>query len=418
VGVCAPRQNGKNGILEVRELVGARLLGEKLQIHSAHLADTSKEGFRRLDEVLEANEWLSKDVKHIWRTNGHESIEFRDGNRIRFRTRTRGGGRGFSGSPVILDEAMFLPEVSMGSILPVVSAQSDPQIWYTGSAVDQTIHEDGVAFSRLRDRALKGSDDRLAFSEWSFEADDPGLVHDEVINDPAVWAAANPALGIRITPEYIHQEIGELEGRTFAVERLCVGDWPDPQLQRSVIDMLQWGTLTDSTSAIADGLVFAFDVSPDRQFASVSVAGRRADGFGHVEMTDRREGTDWIVERLTELNVRHKPERVVFDAVGPAGSLEDELRKAGVPVEAVTTEEHADACGMFYDAVANGELRHLGQPELRNALKGAKTRALGDRWAWSRRNSGVDITPLVSSTLAHWGSATLSPAREPMVAFA
>jgi len=39
VAVCAPRQNGKNGILEMRELVGAQILGERLQIHSAHLAD-------------------------------------------------------------------------------------------------------------------------------------------------------------------------------------------------------------------------------------------------------------------------------------------------------------------------------------------------------------------------------------------
>jgi hypothetical protein len=48
---------------------------------------------------------------------------------------------------VIFDEAMFLPEVSMGSILPVISAQPDPQVWYMGSAVDQTIHEDGVSFA-------------------------------------------------------------------------------------------------------------------------------------------------------------------------------------------------------------------------------------------------------------------------------
>ena len=79
VGVCAPRQNGKDGILEVRELVGARILGEKLQIHSAHLADTSKEHFRRLDDLIDANAWLSKEVKHVWKTNGHEAIEFRDG---------------------------------------------------------------------------------------------------------------------------------------------------------------------------------------------------------------------------------------------------------------------------------------------------------------------------------------------------
>jgi hypothetical protein len=71
VALCAPRQNGKNGILEARQLVGARILGEPMQIHSAHLADTSKEGFRRLDHLLDANAWLSKDVKHIWRTNGH-----------------------------------------------------------------------------------------------------------------------------------------------------------------------------------------------------------------------------------------------------------------------------------------------------------------------------------------------------------
>ena len=89
VGVCAPRQNGKDGILEVRELVGARILGEKLQIHSAHLADTSKEHFRRLDDLIDGNAWLSAEVKHIWKTNGHEAIEFRNGCRIRFRTRTR-----------------------------------------------------------------------------------------------------------------------------------------------------------------------------------------------------------------------------------------------------------------------------------------------------------------------------------------
>ena len=59
VGVCAPRQNGKNAILEVRELLGPLVLGEKLLIHTAHLADTSKEGFRRLDDLIDQNEWLS-----------------------------------------------------------------------------------------------------------------------------------------------------------------------------------------------------------------------------------------------------------------------------------------------------------------------------------------------------------------------
>jgi hypothetical protein len=36
------------------------------------------------------------------------------------------------------------------------------------------------------------------------------------------------------------------------------------------------------------------------------------------------------------------------------------------------------------------------------APKGASTRPLGDAWAWSRRSSLVDVSPLVASTLALW----------------
>ena len=36
-------------------------------------------------------------------------------------------------------------------------------------------------------------------------------------------------------------------------------------------------------------------------------------------------------------------------------------------------------------------------------MKGATKRPLGDAWAWSRKNSTVDISPLVAATLALWG---------------
>lgn len=238
VGLCAPRQNGKNGITEARELAGPLVLGEKLIMHTAHLTDTSQEAFRRIDEILEANEWLSRDVKHIWRANGKESIEFRNRARIRFRTRTKGGGRGYAGAELIVfDEPMFLSETQMGSILPVVSAGVDPQIWYTGSAVDQLIHEDGMVFSRVRHRALAGEDPRLAYFEWSADVDNPDQVDSSTADDPSVWAQANPALGIRIDADYVADERRELSHRTFCVERLCVGDWPDPDMvdRKSVV---------------------------------------------------------------------------------------------------------------------------------------------------------------------------------------
>jgi hypothetical protein len=404
VAVCAPRQNGKNGILEMRELVGPLLLGEKLIVHTAHLADTSKEGFRRLDELIDANAWLSAKVRHIWRTNGHESIEFVNGARIRFRTRTRGGGRGFSGSPVIFDEPMFLPEVSMGSILPVISAQPDPQVWYTGSAVDQTLHEDGTVFSRVRDRAIRGEDPSLAYFEWSLEADSPDQVDELDAADHEVWARTNPALGIRITPEYILSERRELDARTFAVERLGVGDWPDPDaLAGGVISFEDWKALADERSQPRDPVCFAVDAPPDRSRASIAVAGFRSDDLAHVEIVESRGGTGWVVQRAVELCRAHGPLAFIVDVRGPAASLLHELKEADVPVGVVGGTEYANACGLIYDLIDQERIRHLGTPELNSAVRVARKRDLGDAWAWSRKRSSTDISPLVAATLALWG---------------
>lgn len=401
VGLCVPRQNGKNGITEIRELAGPLLLGENMVIHTAHLADTSKEAFRRIDLLIEANEWLSRDVRHVWRTNGHEAIEFRNGARIRFRTRTKGGGRGFSGDLVVFDEAMEFPERSLGAILPVVSARPDPQVWYAGSAVDQQVHENGVVFARVRDRAVRGADKRLTYFEWSADADNPDDVDPEQAGDPDVWAMANPALGFRIDPEYVASERSELSARTFAVERLGVGDWPDLETKAAwVISPRVWDSLEDAASEPVSDLVYAFDVAPDRSRASLCVAGRRDDGLFHVEVVESGRGTDWLVPRLQGLAGSC---RFVCDgAPSPASSLLPELAAAGVDVVTTRSSEMAQACGLFFDTVSQSGLRHPGDGELVAAVRGAATRPLGDGWAWSRRNSMVDISPLVACTLALW----------------
>ena len=79
------------------------------------------------------------------------------------------------------------------------------------------------------------------------------------------------------------------------------------------------------------------------------------------------------------------------------------MPEIGAKVGAVrqfTTEEYVEACGFLFDTVERAELRHLGQPEVLSAIRGATKRPLQDAWAWSRRNSSTDITPLVSFTLA------------------
>jgi hypothetical protein len=75
-----------------------------------------------------------------------------------------------------------------------------------------------------------------------------------------------------------------------------------------------------------------------------------------------------------------------------------------VPVRGLDGPEHAQACGRFVDAVNEETLRHLGSLDLLNAIRAAKTRSLGDRWAWSRKSSSADISPLVAATLALWAA--------------
>lgn len=396
VGVEVPRQNGKGGILECRELAGLFLLGERLVIHSAHQFDTSLEAFRRLLALIEDTPELSRRVRRVSRAHGEEGIELVTKQRIRFRTRTKGGGRGFTGDCLILDEAMILPEAAHGALLPTLSARPNPQVWYTGSAVDREVHEHGLVFARVRERAVRGGGEGLAYFGWSAPAGKPGDVSAEMAGDRLVWRAANPALDHRIGVEHVAAEHRAMDPRTFAVERLGVGDWPstDPD-DDAVIDPRVWAGLEDVQSMMLDPVWFAVDVPPDRSAAAIGAAGVREDGLVHVELVDGRPGTGWVVDRVAELRARHDPAGVLVDSASAAASL-----AADLGAELVNAGGMARACGVLFDLVDQRRVRHLGDERLFAAVKGAKRRPLGDAWAWSRRSSAVDISPLVAVTLA------------------
>lgn len=415
VGVNAARQNGKDEILLARETTGLFLLGERLIIHSAHMFDTSLEHFRRLLELIEATPDFDRRVKRVSRSHGEEGIELRGGQRIRFRTRTKGGGRGFSGDLVLLNEAMDLTESSHAALLPTMAARSidgNPQVWYAGSSVDKTVHDNGIVFSRVRERGIRGDSEALAYFEFSAEARDeegreltPDRVPLELLEDPAAWAQANPGLGIRISHEHVERELDSMDARTFAVERLGIGDWPVTARGAGIIDMARWDALADPESQALDPVCFAFDVSPDRSWASVSAGGLRADGKFHGEVVEHRRGTGWLPKRLGDLRARWSPSAILCDGASPAAALLRRLEELGLEVEVVSANEHAQACGMLFDLVEQDELRHLGTDELRSAVRGAATRPLGEAWAWKRTASSADISPLVAVTLAVFGAA-------------
>lgn len=417
VAMVAARQNGKGGVLEARELAGLFLVRtDRLLMHTAHEFKTSADHQRRLEQLIQNTPELHRRVKPngYKHSHGEEGIELRDGCRIKFMTRTQSGGRGFSGDFIAFDEAMFLQEKAIAALLPTLSARPNPQVVYAGSAVDQEENDDGVAFARVRERGHRGTDPRLAFFEWSAPDEHLDELTAADLADPQRWAQANPGLGIRIKPEHIAAELETMDARTFAVERLCVGDWPETvNIAEAVISLARWQSLLDVESRLVDPVCFAYDVSPDRAWSSISVAGLRPDGLAHVEVVDHRRGVGWLPDRLGELVGDHDSveEGVYVDVRGAGASLLPALAKLGVKTRSVTAGEYAAACGLIFDTVEQERLRHVGSPELEAALKGAAKRELEGAWAWSKKNSKVTITPLVSATLALWGASQAQPRR-------
>lgn len=420
VGVVVPRQNGKDAILEARELAALFWFGERLVIHSAHHFRTVAEHFARLINLIEGTPDFSRRVKHVRRSHGEEGIELKGGERIRFFTRTKGGGRGFSAPLVIYNEAMFLPEAAVGALTFTQAAMPNRQRWFAGSAVDQYVQPDGVVLARLRERGMAGEDDRLAYFEWSLEHELPDQLEEADYVDEDGWARSNPGLDVRISREAVEDELRSVDRRTFAVERLGVGDWPPTSSSglELVIDLELWDGLADPGYR-SEGLLpcFAYDVAPDQTFATIAAGFRCPDGLLLAEVVRHQRGTRWLVPELARLAEAHEPVAVMAGASSPAEAFVFQLNEAGVAVEVVSTGEHAKACALLAAGVDEQGLRHLGSDELRAALRGAARRPFGDGWLWSRKHSSVDISPLVATTLALWGTTTLgwNPDEAPMI---
>jgi hypothetical protein len=416
VGLVTPRQNGKNFILETIQLAAMYLFGDMTLVHSAHKFDTSVEHFNRLRWLFENTPELSALLlpgdRSFVTSNGKEHIRLNTGQRILFKARYRGGARGFTGDKVFMDEAYDLAPAAMGAIIPTLSTRPGAQVYYTSSAP----HESSRVLHAVRARAVKGSErDRLFFAE--FGNDDTVL--ELSVDDPAFMAAiraANPAVAAgRISEDYIVQEILTFSGDADLVdehrrERLGVPTMPIDDSSGRVIPLDLWDSLVAEKSDIVSGETFALDVSPDRAWASLAVAGRCADGLLQVEVIERKPDTDWVLADLIERKAAIKSIRI--EKNGPARSFIALLREAGFEVEEVSTADHAGATGQFIDAAKAHQLRHLGSVSLRAAVAAAVLRHTGDADLWGRRSSKADITPLVACTIALGGVPDTTDAPE------
>ena len=402
-GLSVPRQNGKNALIEVRELFGMVGRGEKF-LHTAHEVKTARKAFKRLQHFFgtkaddpgakfpELNA-LVADVRNV---NGQEAIFLTNGGSVEIVARSKNSARGFTVDVLIMDEAQEMSDDDLEALMPTTSSAplGNPQWIFTGTPPGPSAN--GEVFTRVRAEAQAGGSVRLCWHEWSAErgAD---------LDDRAVWRSVNPALiNGRLQFDVIVGERARFSPGGFARERL--GVWEETTAS-SVFPC--WGDcVTDKPPAATEPpTALGVDMSHDRVI-SIAASWRDEDE-SHVELVDvdvtgnTLAAVDFIAERVG----RHIP--VVIDTASPAASMIPALVARRVKVHAGTAGDMGKACGQFSDKVSEGRVTHAAQPQLDRAMAECQKRNIGTAGAWGldRRDPESNIAPAVSVVLADYGAS-------------
>ncbi len=285
---------------------------------------------------------LRKRVKRISGSHGEEAIELfpkptlifgpgrkqvtkRIAGRLRFLARSKGSGRGFSCDCLVYDEAMILSEDQVAASLPTMSARPNPQIWYAGSAGS----EDSFQFAAVR-RRIVGNTCDMCGAEWSINPHNEDCTVDEltgretnyfIVCDkhddrdvPESWAKANPGYGYRISERFTRNtEMANMPPHKFDVERLGVGDWPQPEAPWSVISEIAWRKLAVSREDCGfpvQPIVFGIDIDEDGRSATIHAAWDHPGSKRVVLEIPKgcsRQGSDWVLDRAHELYRKWSP---------------------------------------------------------------------------------------------------------------
>ena len=414
-GLAVPRQNGKNGILEIVELFKIVVQGRKV-LHTAHEVKTARKAFLRLKSFFENERKfpeLAALVETIRQTNGQEAILLTNGGSVEFVARSRGSGRGFTVDDLVCDEAQELTDEQLEALLPTIAAapSGDPQQIYTGTP--PVPRGPGEVFLRMRREGVAAKAKRLSWHEWS--------IPDELSHEDAIKAwrehayATNPALGVRLNIGTVADEVSAMSAEGFCRERL--GQWTDhSKAGPAHFTEPAWSALTIADKdAPAEGrkcyaVVFAWDGSG----VAIGAAIRPDEGPVHVEairQAPMAEGTAWVADWLME---RHESAaQIVAYGKGMAEALVNDLNDRGLRNKRVlivpSFAEVVTAHAMFDEAVKRGDMTHLDDRDLAKQVLQARKQPMGRKEAggfgWSPPE-GETVLMLNAITFAHWAAKT------------
>lgn len=346
--------------------------------------------------------------------NGKERIRFpKTRSQITIAATQKTSGHGGTKDDITIDEAFaqddltidsgFAPtqitrgklaRESMGKLTP------GPQLWVISAAGDDT----SVYFEQkceLGRAAVERGDDRgIAYFEYS-------LPEKADIHDRRLWWYCIPGLGHLVDEQDIADDFTKMGEAAW--RRAYMSQPERGTVEPSPITAEVWARQTAGGATMSGRLCLGLAVAFDRSRATIAAAGARPGGGWVLDVIESRPGTSWVPGRLARIR-EGNPDvaAVALDPGGPAGVLLADIEAAGIPVIKMTPRDVGQSAGAVLSHLEgtdeqSPDLWHLGQPELDDAVSGARRKQLGDLWVWDRRRSTTYIGPLEAGTIAFGG---------------
>lgn len=400
-GYSLPRRNGKNEVLTMVERYG---LEKGLRImHTAHRTSTSHAAWERLCNLLDK----AKVPYESLRASGREMIQFENGGRVDFRTRSSKGGLGEGFDLLVIDEAQEYTDDQESALKYVVTDSQNPQTIMCGTP--PTLYSSGTVFTNLRNKALAGETKNTGWAEWSVDAESD-------VRDKKLWYLTNPSLGFQFTERSIEDEIGT-DNIDFNIQRL--GLWIKYN-QKSAIsekdwDEMQVGKIPNLKGKLFVGIKFGVDGAN----VALSIASKTEDDNIFIEVVDcqsRRNGNQWIIDFLKNADYQD----VVIDGQNGQAILAAEMKdfKLKNPI-LPTVKEVVVANTTWEQAINLKTIQHTGQPSLRQVATNCEKRLIGTNggFGYKSQYEDRDIALMDSALLAHWICSISKPPKKQRVSY-
>ncbi len=149
-----------------------------------------------------------------------------------------------------------------------------------------------------------------------------------------------------------------------------------------------------------NNFTIAFDSAVDGSVATISFAWYDPDGYPCIQIVDQRQGTSWLPKVIASYLKAYPGIPIGYDAIGHNLTVNQSIQGmrhiSTSALTALSMQQAAAGASLLTSAVSDHALRHAKDGALDKAAEDVSFRHSGDSRLFGRRQSGVDISPLVS----------------------